>query len=64
MSSQDERGNDPERAGAESPPDPAAHVEDPLLALRGSGRELWADEPADVYVTRLREGWSSSDRPD
>ncbi len=20
---------------------------DPLLALRGSGRELWADEPAD-----------------
>jgi hypothetical protein len=31
---------------------------DPLLALRGSGRELWADEHADVYVTRLREGWA------
>lgn len=31
---------------------------DPLLALRGSGRELWADEPADAYVQRLREGWS------
>jgi hypothetical protein len=30
---------------------------DPLLALRGSGRELWADEPADAYVKRLREGW-------
>jgi len=30
---------------------------DPLLALRGSGRELWADEHADVYVRRLREGW-------
>jgi hypothetical protein len=30
---------------------------DPLLALRGSGRELWADEHADEYVRRLREGW-------
>jgi hypothetical protein len=31
---------------------------DPLLALRGSGRKLWADEHADDYVKRLREGWS------
>lgn len=30
---------------------------DPLLALRGSRRELWAAEPADQYVHRLREGW-------
>ncbi|MGA8110235.1 MAG: hypothetical protein WB974_12410 [Acidobacteriaceae bacterium] len=30
---------------------------DPLLALRGSGRHLWKDEHADVYVRRLREGW-------
>jgi len=30
---------------------------DPLLALAGSGRALWADEPADAYVRRLREGW-------
>lgn len=30
---------------------------DPLLALRGSGRELWVAEPADQYVRRLREGW-------
>lgn len=30
---------------------------DPLLALRGSGKELWADEHADDYVRRLREGW-------
>jgi hypothetical protein len=30
---------------------------DPLLALRGSGKELWADEHADEYVRRLREGW-------
>ncbi len=30
---------------------------DPLLFLRGSGRELWANEHADDYVRRLREGW-------
>ena len=31
---------------------------DALLALRGSGRALCADEPADAYVRRLREGWA------
>lgn len=31
---------------------------DPLLALWRSGRDLWANEPADVYIRRLREGWS------
>jgi hypothetical protein len=30
---------------------------DPLLALRGSGKKLWADEHTDEYVKRLREGW-------
>lgn len=30
---------------------------DPLLALAGSGHDVWADEPADEYVRRLREGW-------
>jgi hypothetical protein len=30
---------------------------DPLLALKGSGRELWRDEHADKYVCRLREDW-------
>ena len=30
---------------------------DPLLALYGDGKELWADEKADDYVRRLREGW-------
>jgi hypothetical protein len=30
---------------------------DPLLSLRGSGKNLWADEHADDYVRRLREGW-------
>lgn len=36
---------------------PGARREDPLLALRGSGRSLWSDEHADDYVRRLREGW-------
>ena len=30
---------------------------DPLLALRGSGKHIWADEHADEYVRHLREGW-------
>ena len=29
---------------------------DPLLSLLGSGKHLWADEHADEYVHRLREG--------
>lgn len=35
----------------------AAAQEDPLLALRGSGKQVWAGEHADDYVRRLREGW-------
>jgi hypothetical protein len=30
---------------------------DPLLALCGSGKDIWGDEPADKYIRRLREGW-------
>jgi hypothetical protein len=30
---------------------------DPLLALLGSGKDIWADEHADEYVQRLRENW-------
>ena len=30
---------------------------DPILGLRGLGREIWADEDADAYVRRQREGW-------
>jgi hypothetical protein len=30
---------------------------DPILALRGVGKELWRDEKADAYVRRLRAGW-------
>jgi hypothetical protein len=32
-------------------------MNDPLLALYGSGKDLWADEHADEYIRRLREGW-------
>lgn len=31
--------------------------QDGILALAGSGKKLWADEHADEYVRRLREGW-------
>ncbi len=30
---------------------------DPLIALLGSGKRLWAGEHADDYIRRLREGW-------
>lgn len=30
---------------------------DPLLALAGSGAQVWANEPGDDFVRRLREGW-------
>jgi hypothetical protein len=33
------------------------HPLEKLLALRGSGKHIWADEHADEYVSRLREGW-------
>ncbi len=38
--------------------DSERRAEDPILALRGLGRAIWADEEADAYVRRLREGWS------
>jgi len=31
---------------------------DPLLAIRGLGKEIWKGEGADDYVRRLRRGWS------
>ncbi len=34
-----------------------AAATDPLLAMRGSGKEIWADEHADEYVENLRKGW-------
>lgn len=32
-------------------------AQDPVLAMRGLGKALWADEDADAYVQRQREGW-------
>lgn len=34
-----------------------SRARDPILALRGLGKELWKGEEADSYVQRLREGW-------
>lgn len=34
-----------------------APPKDILLNLRGSGKELWADEHADDYVHGLRKHW-------
>ena len=35
---------------------------DSLLSVRGTGKQLWADEHADVYVRRLREDWQTPHR--
>jgi len=35
----------------------AGQETDPLLALIGSGKAIWQDEPADEYVARLRSDW-------
>jgi hypothetical protein len=39
------------------PRGPNPHRFDALLALCVSGSDLWADEHADEFVHRLREGW-------
>jgi hypothetical protein len=38
-------------------PPNAGPATDPLLRLRGSGREIWKHEHADEFVRNLREGW-------
>ena len=32
-------------------------TQDPILAMRGLGKALWADENADAYVQHQRQGW-------
>lgn len=32
------------------------HLPDPVLALRGLGKEIWVGEDADACVRRLRDG--------
>ena len=36
----------------------AAENNDPILGLRGLGKEIWAGEDPDSYVSRLRQDWS------
>jgi hypothetical protein len=34
-----------------------AEKEDPILGLRGLGKEIWKGEDPDSYVRRIRKGW-------
>ena len=38
-------------------PNDAGRGADPILSRFGMGKEIRADEDADAYVRRLREGW-------
>jgi len=38
---------------------PLPNEEDPILSLRGLGKEIWADVDADKYVNDLRSGWEA-----
>ena len=49
----DQNANDPSKQAAA-----AETANDPLLRLAGSGKRLWADEPADEYVNNLRGPWT------
>jgi hypothetical protein len=35
----------------------SAEKSDPILGLRGLGKEIWVGEDPDEYVSRLRRGW-------
>ena len=35
----------------------SSETRDPILSLRGLGKEIWADEAADDFVRRQRSGW-------
>ena len=39
---------------------PPTEEEDPILRLRGLGKELWANIDADRFVEELRSGWSEA----
>lgn len=36
--------------------------DDPILKMRGVGKEIWADTDADEYVRSLRSNWYGKDR--
>lgn len=52
-----DKENRREDAGASREDAGVSRKDDPILALRGTGRAVWANETADDYVRRLREGW-------
>jgi hypothetical protein len=35
---------------------------DPVLRMRGVGKEIWADTDPDEYVRDLRSNWCSAER--
>jgi hypothetical protein len=39
-------------------PKSRSETADPILALRGVGRDVWIDEEPDAYVQRLRRDWA------
>jgi hypothetical protein len=57
----DEKERNPDQVASESEEVLAREAElfrsDPLLALYGSGKAIWAHEHADEYVARLRKDW-------
>jgi hypothetical protein len=36
--------------------------QDPILQMRGVGKEIWADTDPDEYVRDLRSNWCSAER--
>jgi len=41
-----------------APSTSGGQAQDPILALRGVGKEVWRDEAPDAYVQRLRRDWA------
>jgi hypothetical protein len=37
--------------------------DDPILQMRGVGKEIWADTNADEYVRSLRSDWFGEEAP-
>lgn len=38
-------------------------ADDPILQIRGAGKEIWADIDADEYVRTPRAKWCGNDEP-
>ncbi len=44
--------------------EPISESNDPILQMRGLGKEIWADTDADEYVRSLRANWNGNDAVD